>query len=373
LPRADSRAAPAPAPAAVHQRCCVGRCLPGVQPHAPGQRPRLERALTAWPGLPAPLLAQEYAYDYRTEPGKEGKAFWRAFTQMLWKSTKRVGCAEKSCSVQKFEDSTELVFEIMVCHYDPPGNVAGQYLANVLEPPAPPPPPSPPPKRSPPPSPPKRPPPPSPPKRPPPPPLAKRPPPPPAPLSPQNKVLLDQHNSYRAKHRVPSLVWDAALAASASAWASTCAPFDDELYDKENTKYGENVWMPSLDSKDPFVPGPGKASDPYVYAVAQWARTWIVNQEIDESSGVIRQLHGRPCRALHHMRLAVAVSSCTAPAARQRADDGCARRPAGVYQCQHRHLQLQGGAERRLESFLARSHAAALEVHQASGLRGQVL
>jgi hypothetical protein len=289
VPRAASRAAPAPAPAAVHQRCCVGRCLPGVQPHAPGQRPRLERALTAWPGLPAPLLAQEYAYDYRTEPGKEGKAFWRAFTQMLWKSTKRVGCAEKSCSLQMGPEADDKIeFTIVVCHYDPPGNVAGQYLANVLEPPAPPPPPSPPPKRSPPPSPPKRPPPPSPPKR---------PPPPPAPLSPQNKALLDQHNSYRAKHRVPSLEWDAALAASASAWASTCAIANsDNPYDIKNIKYGENAWV----TDDGMEEG-----GPYVAAVARWARTGVY---MDDESSEVRQLHGSPCTS--------ARGTCCLPALR---------------------------------------------------------
>jgi hypothetical protein len=109
----------------------------------------------------------------------------------------------------------------MVCRYDPPGNVAGQYLANV-PPPGKPPPPPPPAKRPPPPA--KRPPPPA--RRPPPPskrppPPAKRPPPPA--LSPSDKGWLDAHNQVRLPGS-DKLTWDPNLVASAKARASQCQP-----------------------------------------------------------------------------------------------------------------------------------------------------
>jgi pathogenesis-related protein 1 len=38
------------------------------------------------------------------------------YTQLVWKNTKRVGCAKAACGSN----------EIMVCNYDPPGNILGQ-------------------------------------------------------------------------------------------------------------------------------------------------------------------------------------------------------------------------------------------------------
>jgi hypothetical protein len=48
---------------------------------------------------------------------------------MVWKSTKRIGCAvNPSC------DDGTVVFSKLVCRYDPPGNQAGQYVTNVFKP-----------------------------------------------------------------------------------------------------------------------------------------------------------------------------------------------------------------------------------------------
>ncbi len=44
------------------------------------------------------------------------------FTQVVWKSTKQVGCGHVQCSGN----------DIYVCNYDPPGNWEGQYRAEVL-------------------------------------------------------------------------------------------------------------------------------------------------------------------------------------------------------------------------------------------------
>ncbi len=44
------------------------------------------------------------------------------FTQMMWKSTRSLGCGVSTCNGG----------EIWVCHYDPPGNVQGFYQQEVL-------------------------------------------------------------------------------------------------------------------------------------------------------------------------------------------------------------------------------------------------
>ena len=53
-------------------------------------------------------------YDYQTN---SCSGMCGHYTQIVWKNSKRVGCAMKSCD----DDS-----EIWVCNYDPPGNYIGQ-------------------------------------------------------------------------------------------------------------------------------------------------------------------------------------------------------------------------------------------------------
>jgi uncharacterized protein YkwD len=45
------------------------------------------------------------------------------FTQLVWRSTRRVGCALSAC---------ENGLEVLVCNYDPPGNVETLFADNVL-------------------------------------------------------------------------------------------------------------------------------------------------------------------------------------------------------------------------------------------------
>lgn len=49
------------------------------------------------------------------------------FTQVVWKSSQRVGCGVARCAQDE-----AFVSEIVVCKYSPPGNVAGQYEDNVM-------------------------------------------------------------------------------------------------------------------------------------------------------------------------------------------------------------------------------------------------
>eukprot|EP00963_Diacronema_lutheri_P011622 scaffold1420_cov375-Pavlova_lutheri.AAC.13 len=56
-------------------------------------------------------------YDYNSNSmGRSGH-----FTQVVWKSSERVGCGMAQCSFGN----------LVVCQYEPSGNVRGQYAANV--------------------------------------------------------------------------------------------------------------------------------------------------------------------------------------------------------------------------------------------------
>ena len=71
--------------------------------------------------------SEAYPMSYPpTEPSAGTPAQWGNLTQILWKNTKRVGmgCAGVSLNV-----SYHAWYVVGI--YDPPGNVPGQYAANV--------------------------------------------------------------------------------------------------------------------------------------------------------------------------------------------------------------------------------------------------
>jgi len=53
------------------------------------------------------------------------------FTQVVWKSTKRVGCAVTTCPPGSIFPASYGDATLLWCNYDPPGNVIGQFPANV--------------------------------------------------------------------------------------------------------------------------------------------------------------------------------------------------------------------------------------------------
>ena len=61
-------------------------------------------------------VAENSAYDYEKNACLHNKACGH-YTQMVWKETKRVGCAKTAC------DSGDM---FIVCQYDPPGNYIGE-------------------------------------------------------------------------------------------------------------------------------------------------------------------------------------------------------------------------------------------------------
>jgi hypothetical protein len=127
----------------VRQRQCTsaaaggGSCLPhalaGATAHAPGQSQWQLHGARGRTGIPhrsrGGPTAQGFKYNHTVEPSQDAKKQVRAFTQIVWKATTRVGCHIKT----KCYDSS-MVFAKMVCRYDTPGNIDGQYLANVLAP-----------------------------------------------------------------------------------------------------------------------------------------------------------------------------------------------------------------------------------------------
>lgn len=54
------------------------------------------------------------------------------FTQMVWKSTTKLGCAIQDCSASQMGLGSKGSATYVVCNYDPPGNVIGQFLQNVF-------------------------------------------------------------------------------------------------------------------------------------------------------------------------------------------------------------------------------------------------
>lgn len=60
-------------------------------------------------------------YDYNDAGFSESTGH---FTQLVWNSTRSVGCAVKDCG--------SYYGQYLVCEYDPPGNIAGQYDDNVF-------------------------------------------------------------------------------------------------------------------------------------------------------------------------------------------------------------------------------------------------
>ena len=63
------------------------------------------------------------------------------------------------------------------------------------------------------------------------------------------KTILDAHNSYRAKHCVPSLTWSGDLAASAQQWASRC-----DFNHDDRSPLGENLFWGTAGLIRPSLP-----------------------------------------------------------------------------------------------------------------------
>jgi pathogenesis-related protein 1 len=65
-------------------------------------------------------------YDYAANTCAEGKQCGH-YTQLVWRSTTRAGCAHKLCTVNwPFAPAPPGSWDFWVCDYEPPGNFVGQ-------------------------------------------------------------------------------------------------------------------------------------------------------------------------------------------------------------------------------------------------------
>jgi pathogenesis-related protein 1 len=79
-------------------------------------RKAVDDAVASW-------VAESKDYDHSHNRCAKGKVCGH-YTQVVWRHTRRVGCAVASCtggSPFRANDWT-----LVVCNYDPPGNVVGE-------------------------------------------------------------------------------------------------------------------------------------------------------------------------------------------------------------------------------------------------------
>lgn len=75
-----------------------------------------------------------YYPGYGGEPDMGNFENWGHFSQIVWKSTTKIGCATQYCPGGLANVGGGVSPYFTVCNYSPPGNFGGQYGANVLAP-----------------------------------------------------------------------------------------------------------------------------------------------------------------------------------------------------------------------------------------------
>ena len=133
--RAAATPAPSPAlppmrwdtPAAAVARLWAENCR---FEHNAGRGAHGENLYAMTGGAPTPEgVVQSWAsevedYDYASNTCASGKQCGH-YTQVVWRSTDRVGCAVQACTRNSpFQGASEWV--LVVCNYAPPGNYVGQ-------------------------------------------------------------------------------------------------------------------------------------------------------------------------------------------------------------------------------------------------------
>jgi hypothetical protein len=64
-------------------------------------------------------------YDYENNSCVTGEQCGH-YTQVVWRTTTRVGCATKVCTKNSPFGAQAPTWQYWVCNYDPPGNYQGQ-------------------------------------------------------------------------------------------------------------------------------------------------------------------------------------------------------------------------------------------------------
>ena len=87
-----------------------------------GSTPTADGVLNSW------YTNEEKNYDYSTGTSKNGGTIGH-FTQVVWKSSKQIGCAVATGTWAGFQNSY-----FVCCNYFPGGNMSGAYTKNVAKP-----------------------------------------------------------------------------------------------------------------------------------------------------------------------------------------------------------------------------------------------
>jgi pathogenesis-related protein 1 len=77
-------------------------------------------------GSVASWVGEEQSYDHSTNTCAAGQECGH-YTQVVWSSTTRAGCAQATCTTNSpFGSFSGGQWQISVCDFDPPGNYVGQ-------------------------------------------------------------------------------------------------------------------------------------------------------------------------------------------------------------------------------------------------------
>ncbi|MBZ4420544.1 CAP domain-containing protein [Myxococcus sp. RHSTA-1-4] len=77
------------------------------------------------PGVVEEWASEAADYDYARNTCASGKVCGH-YTQVVWRATKRVGCATQVCNKNSPFGAQYPTWQFWVCNYAPPGNYAGQ-------------------------------------------------------------------------------------------------------------------------------------------------------------------------------------------------------------------------------------------------------
>ncbi len=89
-----------------------------IAANAPPGHWQLGDAVAAW-------ASEAPDYDYASNTCVAGKECLH-YTQLVWASTLRVGCARHTCTANSPFGSQAPNWDFWVCDYEPPGNIVGQ-------------------------------------------------------------------------------------------------------------------------------------------------------------------------------------------------------------------------------------------------------
>lgn len=87
--------------------------------------------LSAFAGTDSDIRAGIVLWEDEAKDYDPANPTYSHFTQLVWKSTREVGCAKASCAPGSIFDASYGEASYFVCEYYPPGNYIGEFAENV--------------------------------------------------------------------------------------------------------------------------------------------------------------------------------------------------------------------------------------------------